>query len=71
MIKAEFRLIKSLYNRDADEFVARFDIEETPDIGQTVNINGHPYIVHEKGWAYSDQSTVNYCYIDLITINLK
>ena len=65
-IITEFRLIKSLYNRDADEFITRIELPETPSIGEVVNINGEPYITHSKGWAFDDESSKHYCYIDLI-----
>ena len=65
-IVTEFRLIKSLHNRDKDEFVDRLELPETPDKGDIVNINGEPYVVYKKGWAFSDESTKHYCYIDLL-----
>jgi hypothetical protein len=67
VIVTEFRLIKSLHNRDKDEFIARFDLSETPNKGEVVNINGEPYIVYCKGWAFGDECAVDYCYIDLIS----
>lgn len=67
VIITEFRLIKSLYNRDKDEFIVRLELPETPNNGEIVNINGEPYIVQSKGWAFSDECTNHYCYIDLIS----
>ena len=64
-IITEFRVIKSLANKDK-EFVARVDMPETPLKGEVVNIEGSPYIVYRRGWALSGDSTVQYCYIDLI-----
>lgn len=67
-IVTEFRHIKSLHNRDKDEFIAKLDLAETPSKGETVNINGDPYIVYSKGWAFGDDITVDYCFVDLINI---
>ncbi|HEC26721.1 MAG TPA: hypothetical protein ENI67_04845 [Gammaproteobacteria bacterium] len=63
----EFRLINSLGNRDEDQFIAKFDLVETPGIGEVVNINGEPYVVYSKGWGFSDECQVEYCYICLVT----
>ena len=65
-IVTEFRLIQSLHNREDYIFVARIELPETPDKGEVVNINGQPYVVYNKGWAFSDESTKHYCYIDLL-----
>lgn len=65
-IITEFRLIKSLHNRDKDVFVDRIELPETPDKGEVVNINGEPYVVYKKGWAFDHECTKHYCYIDLL-----
>lgn len=64
--KTEFRIIRSLSNRDKDEYLETLDIQETPCEGQVVNINGSPYVVYSKSWAFDNECSVNYCYIDLI-----
>ena len=65
-IITEFRLIKSLHNRDKDVFIERLVLPETPDKGEVVNINGEPYVVYNKGWAFDHECTKHYCYIYLL-----
>ncbi len=53
-------------NPDEDEIVELIDLNETPGVGEAVNINGIPYVVHSKLWAFHVDCTKNYCYIRLI-----
>lgn len=64
--KTEFRVIKSLSNRREDEYLESIELAETPGKGDVVNINGAPYVVYSKSWAFDVECSVNYCYIALI-----
>lgn len=66
-IHCEFRLICSS-NKDADRYLARIPMPAVPDKGETININGNPFIVYERGWAVGSRAkdTIEnglFCYI--------
>ena len=72
MIITEFRLVQKLSTTDADRFIARIDLPETPGVGEVVNIDGDPYIVYEKGWAVgAGKDRAVYCYIRVTEINAR
>lgn len=60
----EFRLRRKEYVDD-DVFIARLH-GPPPAVGELVNIDGHPYRVIERGWAFETGSPTAYCYIDLL-----
>jgi len=54
LTECEFRLICGS-KKDEDRFVARFRLSTVPNAGESININGNPYVVHERGWACSSE----------------
>lgn len=50
----------------ASVFICRFESVQAPDQGDLVNLNGHPYRVVERCWAYYDDCKEHYCYVDVI-----
>ncbi len=67
MVRCEFRLVCG-GSRDADRFLAQFSAPAVPSVGEGINIDGEPYVVHERGWATTtpvsrDEAAVMYCYL--------
>lgn len=56
MTPVEFRLICGS-NSDSDRFIARYSMSVVPLVGEGVNIDGYPYVVHERGWASGEEGT--------------
>ena len=61
----EFRRITGC-TRTSDVFLRRCELEAVPDRGEVINVEGEPYVVHERDWAV-DRIDVSdlYCYIRL------
>lgn len=47
----EVRYAHSIRDSSHDDFLALTVLSETPQAGETINIDGHPYYVLSKGWA--------------------
>lgn len=60
MVDVRFDRVVLASNRDADVFLARYNMPVVPAKGDTVNVNGHPFIVYECGFAVSDNGTYAY-----------
>ena len=60
LVRVRFNRITLASDRDADVFVACFDMPVVPAKGDTVNVDGHPFIVYECGFAVSDDGTYAY-----------
>jgi hypothetical protein len=58
---ARFDLIKGS-SKDADVFLHRQEIAAAPVPGELVNVNGNPYIVHERSWAV-DKDDIEATYV--------
>jgi len=55
-VRCEFRLICGA-SRDADRFLGRAEVAIAPARGELVNLDGTPYVVHERGFALSTAKT--------------
>jgi hypothetical protein len=66
MVNVEFRLICSS-NRDADRFICRTKMPQAPNIGEGINIDGHPYVVHERGWTVVTDSEDTWVYMRVVS----
>lgn len=56
MIATRFDLVKNAANKDMDlcGFV-RVQLHQVPDVGETVSLNGNPFVVVNRAWAVSDE----------------
>jgi hypothetical protein len=66
----EFRYAPSIVNRDHDMAIRRhMPMLTVPLVGETVNIDGHPYKVIDRGWALGDaKDPVSYCYLRIVNL---
>ncbi len=67
MFNTNFRIIKKGSTSDADVFLMRCDIPAAPTSGETININGNPYLVKDRSWAVDDEFKL-FCYIRLLPL---
>lgn len=50
MTNVEIRTVESS-NAGGDRFLTRAPMTSVPAAGEIVNVNGNPYIVHDRSWA--------------------
>lgn len=55
-VTCEFRLICGAHS-DSDRFLVRAALPAVPAVGEVVNINGAPCVVHERGWSFAADTT--------------
>jgi hypothetical protein len=61
LINTSFRLICG-QNSDFDRLVLRTMIPQVPSPGEVVSLKGHPYLMHERSWAFDkDGESYAYC----------
>ena len=67
MIKTRFDIVQLASNENYNKFLCWFDLEQVPNVGEVININGDPYLIANRGWAIDSESEDKgtYCYIDL------
>lgn len=65
MIKVRVDLVYS-HNRDSDRTIYRGEWPQVPLIGESINLSGDPYIIHERGWATDDEDQL-YSYLRVST----
>ena len=55
MIATRFDLVKKASNKDSNQtgFV-RVWLHQVPEVGETISLNGNPFVVVGRGWAVSD-----------------
>jgi hypothetical protein len=63
VIHVTFRLICTS-SKDGDRLLGVYFLPVVPAPGESINLDGHPYVVHERGWAYGDG--VLHCYVRLV-----
>lgn len=64
MVTVEFRRIVGA-SRDSDVFLWRGALPLVPAVGEVINIEGHPYVVFQRGWAVGGEDSLLWCYIRL------
>lgn len=71
LINTRFDRVVLFSNKDHDQtgFV-RMMLPQVPDVGETVNLKGYPYVVLSRGWAYGEAGDEDegqtYCYIRVL-----
>ena len=64
-------LIRVRFDLQEDEGVRTISvaiIPQVPDIGETVSIWGHPFIVQRRGWAIGDGADSEYSLYSYVTV---
>jgi hypothetical protein len=79
MIAARFDLAQWRGN-DADKMLVKCQLDQVPEVNETININGEPYIVIERGWAIDPEKSAasshypictQYAYIRVLPFSKK
>lgn len=70
LVCVRFDRINRLSSREADTsgFAIRW-LPAVPAVGEIVNIDGNPYLVHERGWAVGemdDEQRSLYAYLRML-----
>jgi hypothetical protein len=51
LIRVRFDIGHPASTGDEDRGLGYFDLPQVPDVGDPININGNPYIIHRRGWV--------------------
>jgi len=66
-IQTRFDLWPSAANKDQRVTIARANIPQVPEVGETINLNGDPHIIHRRGWALDDDGQL-FAYVDVFMV---
>lgn len=49
--------------------IATAPMSQVPDVGDTVNVDGYPYLVVSRAWAVSDGEEARHAYLNVAPAN--
>lgn len=66
MINTRFDLVLKLSSKDHDRTFKWLMLPQVPNAGEVINLDGHPYVVHDRDWAVDDAERL-FAYVRVLT----
>lgn len=64
-VRARFDLATLISDRGYDVLLDRVDLPVAPNVGETVNLKGYPFVVIDRGWAL-DENRIMHCHVRVV-----